>query len=98
MWNKLARLSHSQLILLAWFVQNPDRLGTVSELSKKTKLRGKALGGVISSLARTKYRGLALIEPWGRPDKGSGLRWKINNRLGSLVEAKKEVARLLETY
>ncbi len=98
MWSKLSRLSHAQLILLAWFVQHPDRHGTVSELSKKTKLKGKALGGVISSLARSKFRGIPLIEPWGRPDSGTGLRWKINNRLGSLIEAKKEVARLLAAY
>lgn len=98
MWSRLARLSHAQLCLLEWFFQHPDRHGTVSELSKKTKLKGKALGGVISSLARTKYRGLPLIEPWGRPDSGSGLRWKINTRLGSLLEAKKEVARLLAAY
>lgn len=98
MWSKLARLSHAQLSLLDWFVQHPDRYGTVGELAKKTKLKGKALGGVISSLARTKYRGLPLIEPWGRPELGTGLRWKINTKIGSLVEAKKEVARLLATY
>lgn len=98
MWSKLSRLSYAQLVLLAWFVQHPDKPGTVDELSKKSKISGKALGGVLSSLSRTKYRGLSLIEPWGRPIKGSGLRWKLNPHLNSLVEAKKEVARLLAAY
>jgi hypothetical protein len=98
MWSRLARLSHGQLLLLYWFVQHPKSYATIAELSKNTKLKGKALGGVLSSLSRTKFRGLPLIEPWGRPTEGSGLRWKFNSRLESLVEAKKEVARLLATY
>lgn len=97
MWSKLARLSQAQLALLYWFVQHPDRPGSVIELSKQTKIKGKALGGVLSSLSRTKYRGLPLIEPWGRA-KGGGLRWKLNGSLESLNSAKKEVARLLATY
>ena len=98
MWSKLARLSYAQLVLLFWFVQHPNKPGTVAELSKQTKIKGKTLGGVLSSLSRTKYRGLSLIEPWGRAKSGSGLRWKLNSSLGSLVDAKKEVARLIAAY
>jgi len=98
MWSKLSRLSYAQLVLLAWFVQHPSKPGTVVELSKNTKISGKALGGVLSSLSRTKFRGLSLIEPWGRPITGSGLRWKLNSHLNSLTEAKKEIARLLAAY
>lgn len=85
-------------MLLAWFVQNLSKPGTVAELSKKTNISGKALGGVLSSLSRTKFRGLSLIEPWGRPIEGSGLRWKLNTHLNSLADAKKEINRLLATY
>lgn len=98
MWSKLARLSYGQLVLLLWFVQHPNQTGSVSELSKQTKISGKALGGVLSSLSRTKYRGLPLIEPWGRAVGGSGLRWKLNNQIGSIKEAKNEIARLVATY
>ncbi len=98
MWSRLARLSHAQLRLLYWFVQHPQKYATIAELSKNTKVTGKALGGVLSSLARTKFRGLPLIEPWGRAEEGSGLRWKLNNKIESLIETKKELARLLATY
>lgn len=98
MWNKLSRLSFLQLRLLQWFLAHPDQYGTVESLSRQTKVRGKSLGGVISSLSRSKFRGLALIEPWGRPQRGTGLRWKLNSKLGGIAEAKKEVARLLAAY
>lgn len=98
MWSRLARLSHAQLLLLYWFVQHPQKYATIVELSKQTKISGKALGGVLSSLSRSKFRGNALIEPWGRPVTGTGLRWKLSSHLSSLVEAKKEIARLLAAY
>lgn len=98
MWSKLARLSYQQLILLDWFVQHPDNYGTIEVLAKKTKLSGKALGGVLSSLSRAKYRGLPIIEPWGRPKQGSGLRWKLNQNIESLSGAKGEIHRLLAGY
>lgn len=98
MWSKLSRLSYGQLVLLLWFVQHPNKTGSVSELAKHTKIKGKALGGVLSSLSRTKYRGLPLIEPWGRAVDDTGLRWKLNKQLGSVVDAKKEIARLVATY
>lgn len=98
MWSRISRLSRAQLVLLLWFVQHPDSYGSVATLSKATKLSGKGLGGVISSLSRSNYRGEPLILPWGRAVKGSGLRWRLNSKLNSLKDAKGEVERLLLTY
>jgi len=98
MWNKIVRLSRPQLLLLEWFLSHPKEYGSVKVLSKETKLVGKALGGTLSSLARTKFRQLPLIEPWGRPPEGGGLRWKLNPKFGLAKEAREEVARLLASY
>ena len=68
------------------------------KLERKTKLHGKSLGGVISSLHRTKFRNIPLIEPVGMAKDGHGLRWVLNFRLLKLREVKKEVNRLVRTY
>ncbi|GAB4026673.1 MAG: hypothetical protein Fur0011_2850 [Candidatus Microgenomates bacterium] len=84
--------------LMLWFVQHPNQTWSVTELSKQTKISGKALGGVLSSLSRTKYRGLPLIEPWGRAVGDTGLRWRLNQAIGSIRGVKNEIARLVATY
>lgn len=98
MWSKLARFSRSQLLLFSWFVAHPQKYATVGELSRASRLQGKSLGGVISSLARSKYRGVNLIEPWGRAEGEGGLRWRLNSRLGQVSVMQREIKRLLETY
>lgn len=98
MLKKLARFSFYQLVLLRYFLNKSEQIVTVKELAKHTLLEDKSLGGVLSSLARTKYRGVALIEPFGRAIESTGLRWKLNTKIIDVEEAKKEVRRLLVTY
>ncbi len=71
---------------------------TVNQLEKKSKLKGKSLGGVLSALSRTKFRDISLIEPVGQAREGTGLRWLLNERLLNVSQAKIEVSKLLKTY
>ena len=98
MLRKLSRFSFYQLVLLRYFLKNADKILTIKEISKHTLLEDKSLGGVLSSLARTKHRGVPLIEPLGRAVESTGLRWRLNTKVLSVAEAKKEVQRLLVTY
>lgn len=98
MINKLKHFSYHQLLLLKVFLANPGKTYTIKELTKLTQISGKSLGGVISSLSRSRFRGNSLIEPFGRATDGSGLRWKLNKLAIETEPAKKEVRRLLTTY
>ncbi len=98
MGRKLAYFSQSQLLLLELLLENKDRAMGVIEISHRIKFKGESLGGLISSLARNKFHGNALIEPWGRDNGGVGMRWKINSKTIDLEISKKEVKRLLEGY
>ena len=71
---------------------------TVNQLESKTKLTGKSLGGVLSSLSRTKFRSISLIEQVGRARDGVGLRWKLQTSILDVDKAKKEVNQLLKSY
>jgi len=96
--NKIARLSYGQLQLLSWFLAHPKSYGTVAQIEKNTPLKAKSLGGVLSSLTRTKFRGISLIEPYGRAITGGGLRWKLNEKIIDINKTKTEVRSLLATY
>lgn len=98
MWNKLSRLSYNQLLLLSWFLRHPNEFGEVNKIAKETNLMSKSLGGVLSSLSRNKFRGVPMIEPWGRAKSGPGLRWKLTINTDKMVDLKKEVQRLLSMY
>ncbi|MEA3354869.1 MAG: hypothetical protein U9Q63_00065 [Patescibacteria group bacterium] len=98
MLNKLRRLSYNQLVVLLAFLQLNGKAGTVDGLEKKTKLKGKSLGGVLSALSRTKFRGISLIEPVGKARDGKGLRWLLNKKVLDVSKAKLEVNKLLGTY
>ena len=98
MHNKIARLSYGQLVLLNWFLGHPKSYGTVEQLEKNTPLKSKSLGGVLSSLSRTKFRGISLIEPYGKATHGGGLRWKLSRAIGDITKTKREVRRMLATY
>lgn len=98
MWSKLSRLSYNQLLLLSWFLKHPNEFGEVNKIAKETKLVSKSLGGVLSSLSRSKFRGIPMIEPWGRAKNGPGLRWKLSNTTHTMIDSKKEVQRLLSKY
>jgi hypothetical protein len=98
MLNKIKRLSYNQLLILSAFLKKDGSVVTLSYLEKSTKIAGKSLGGVISSLSRTHFRSLNLIEPVGADMSGSGLRWILNDKVLDGVSAKAEVARLLKLY
>ena len=98
MQSRLRRLSYNQLVVLKVFLEAKTKVVGLGVLEKKTKLKGKSLGGVLSALSRTRFRGISLIEPVGKARKGTGLRWVLNERLEKLKQAKKEVNKLLKTY
>lgn len=95
---RLSRLSYNQLVLLQYLILHSTKVLTIKQISKDTPLRSKVLGGVLSSLSRSRFRGISLIEPMGKAREGGGLRWKLNTQTLNLEEAKKEVQRLLSTY
>lgn len=94
----MSRFSYRQLALLAYMLANAASVLTVNQIAKHTSLKSKTLGGVLSSLSRTKFRGISLIEPLGKAQDGGGLRWRLNTTIIDVNEAKKEVRRLLATY
>jgi hypothetical protein len=96
--NKLRRLSYNQLVVLGSFLSASKKVLEVKVLEGKSGLKGKSLGGVLSSLARTKFRGVSLIEPVGRALDGQGLRWQLNDNILDVNKAKEEVSSLLKTY
>lgn len=96
--NRLSRLSYNQLVLLQYLMANSAKVLTIKQISKDTPLKSKVLGGVLSSLSRRRFRGISLIEPMGKARDGGGLRWRLNEKTLNLLEAKKEVRRLLSTY
>lgn len=98
MKRKIAFFSLEQLLLLALLLRHSERPLGVQEISRKIKFRGESLGGLISSLARNKFRGEPLIEPWGRDKGGVGMRWRVNSRSIEISMAKAEVQRLLAGY
>lgn len=94
---KLARLSYNQLKLLSYLISRSKAV-TIDDIERGTLLKGKALGGVLSSLSRTYYRGEAMIVPQGRAVDGGGLRWLLNRHAVEPNKAKEEVHRLLASY
>ncbi|OGV93829.1 hypothetical protein A3B57_01485 [Microgenomates group bacterium RIFCSPLOWO2_01_FULL_47_10] len=98
MENKIKRFSYNQLLVLSAFLKKAGAVTTIAYLQKTTHLAGKSLGGVISSLSRTRFRNASLIEPVGADNSGSGLRWLLNSRLLDVTRAKNEVTRLLKLY
>ncbi len=98
MQSKLRRLSYNQLLVLGVFLSGAKRVFSVSQLEKQSGLKGKSLGGVLSALSRTKFRGVSLIEPLGRSLDGKGLRWRVQTRVLDINKAKQEVSSLLKTY
>lgn len=98
MRRRIAFFSREQLLLLELLLTNSERAMGVSEISRKIKFRGESLGGLISSLARNKFRGQSLIEPWGRDGGGVGMRWRVNAKAIEIGVAKGEVKRLLGGY
>ena len=98
MQNKLKRFSYNQLLVTRVFLQKAGKVVTLKELETKTKLQGKSLGGVISSLTRTKFRNIPLIDPMGQDSSSSGLRWILNDHLLDVSKALININRLISLY
>ena len=98
MHKKLRRFSYHQLQVMQVFLNAAQRVVTLSELEKKTKLKGKSLGGIISSLSRTQVNGVSLIEPVGKDKETTGLRWMLNSQLIDIPRTKKQIIKLLQYF
>lgn len=95
---KIARFSYNQLKVLLVFLQSANQVVTISQLQRKTGLKGKPLGALLSSLSRTKIRQQNLIYPAGKDQTSTGLRWLLNLKLLNLKQTKTQVHQLLKTY
>jgi len=98
MKNKIKRFTHNQLVVLLVFLMHCGKAVTVDQLQRQTGLQGKSLGGVISSLSRTSFRSIPLIEPVGASAANSGLRWLLNDRVLDVADTISEIKRLLAYY
>lgn len=75
-----------------------NKIFNVKYLEKESGLKGKSLGGVLSALSRTRFRGIPIIEPLGRSRDGVGLRWQLQEKILDVTQAQKQVNQLLKTY
>ncbi|MBP6989159.1 hypothetical protein KBB48_00100 [Candidatus Shapirobacteria bacterium] len=94
--HKIRRLSWNQLRALRVLSKNPKGIIEAEEAEKEVGLKGKALGGVFSSLARQRVGGENLIEAWGRAAKSRSLRWKLNERAISRLRLKEVIEEVLK--
>lgn len=83
---KIHRLSPNQLRALQLLAKAPRAMINSSDSGAKIGLKGKNLGGLFSALSRQQIKGERLVIPWGRPEPGRGLRWKLNQNLISAKE------------
>jgi len=79
--NKLHRMSPSQLRALFQLAKSKAGIISSTTSSKEVGKKGKALGGVFSSLSRQIINEQHLVIPWGKAENGRGLRWKLNEKL-----------------
>jgi len=75
-----------------------SKKGIISSVSSAKQIgkEGKGLGAVFSSLIRHHFGGESLIIPWGKDEKGRGLRFKLNTKLISKEKLLEVVRELLE--
>lgn len=84
----IRRLSIKQLEALAGFITTGERTGEYISVEKvfasihtaENDNKIKAVGGVISSLAKIKTKNGPLILPAGRSEK-EGMRWVLNKKV-----------------
>lgn len=93
--NTIHHLSPSQLRALYLLSKSPKGIISSSDSSKSIGKKGKALGGVFSSLFRHKINGQNLVLPWGKSETGRGLKWKLNTKLISQERLKKIVSEMI---
>lgn len=93
--NKIRRLSWNQLRALRVLAKNSRGIIEAEEAEKEVGLKGKALGGVFSSLARQQVNGEYLIEAWGRAVESRSLRWKLNEKTISKEKLKEVIGEVV---
>ena len=93
--HRIHRLSVNQLKALEVLAVSKNGIVEAMDSSDGLGLKGKALGGVFSSLSRQVISGQHLIEAWGRGLEGRGLRWKLNTEAITQSELKKTVEEVL---
>jgi len=93
--DRLYRLSQAQLRALYLLAQSKNGIISSVDSSEKINKKGKALGGVFSSLSRQKIGQEHLVLPWGKSESGRGLRWKLNEKLIKSEELLKITSQLL---
>jgi len=93
--DRLYRLSQAQLRALYLLAQSKNGIISSVDSSEKINKKGKALGGVFSSLSRQKIGQERLVLPWGKSESGRGLRWKLNEKLIKSEELLKITSQLL---
>lgn len=78
---RLHHLSPNQLRALLLLAKSKNGIISSTASSEKVGKKGKALGGVFSSLSRQVVNNQHLVVPWGKAEDGRGLRWKLNEKL-----------------
>jgi hypothetical protein len=93
--NIIHHFSPSQLKAL--FLLSKSSKGVISsnDSAKNIGKKGKALGGVFSSLVRHKINNETIVVPWGKSQSGRGLNWKLNTKLISQERLKKIVSEMI---
>jgi len=89
-------MSLSQLRALKVLGESKNGMIEAYEAEKEVMLKGKALGGVFSSLSRQKIDKQSLVLVWGRSQSGRGLRWKLNSEVINKYELGKIIREILE--
>ena len=95
---RLYRLSPNQLRALLELAKTKEGIIVATQTASHLKKKGKALGGIFSSLSRQVINGEHLVTPWGRSADGYGLRWKLNTKLISKDRVLQITKELLEIY
>ncbi len=89
-------MSLNQLKALWVLVNNQASVVEAIDSADTLGLKGKALGGVFSSLSRQQINGESLVEPYGRSLGNRGLRWKLNQKAMEIAELKVLLKEVLE--
>ena len=94
--HKIRRMSLSQLRALKVLVESKNGIIEAYDAEREIGLKGKALGGVFSSLSRQKINNQSLVLVWGRSEAGRGLRWKLNTELINVLELNRVIREIIE--
>jgi len=88
-------MSLNQLKALRVLIESKNEIIEAYDAERELGLKGKALGGVFSSLSRQKINGQSLVLVWGRSEASRGLRWKLNTQEIKVVELNKVIKEII---